>query len=79
MLKASEARKRSVGADNKSTVTALADIEAKIEKAADAGGTTVDVAYISNPHVRNALEDNGYTVTHNDDPWEDERWTTISW
>ena len=79
MMNASEARKRATSISNATNASLLAEIEHKIEKAVEAGNTSVNVAYLSNPHVRKALEDNGYTVQNQDDPRERECWTTISW
>ena len=79
MMNASEARKRATSTSNATNAALLSQIEKQIEKAVNAGDTAVNVAYLSNPHVRKALEDNGYKVTNNDDPRERECWTNISW
>ena len=79
MMNASEARKRSTSISNATNAALLAQIEKQIEKAVNAGDTAVNVAYLSNPHVRKALQGNGYTVQNQDDPRERECWTTISW
>ena len=79
MMNASEARKRATSISNATNAALLAQIEKQIEKAVNAGDTAVSVAYLSNPTVMKALEDNGYKVTNNDDPRERECWTTISW
>jgi predicted kinase len=79
MMNASEARKRATSISNATNASLLAEIEHKIEQAVEAGNTSVSIAYLSNPNVRKALQDNGYKVTNNDDPRERECWTTISW
>ena len=79
MMNASEARKRATSISNATNAALLSQIEKQIEKAVNAGDTAVSVAYLSNPNVRKALEDNGYKVTNHDDPRERECWTTISW
>lgn len=79
MMNASEARKRATSISNATNAALLSQIEKQIEKAVNAGDTSVSIAYLSNPNVRKALEDNGYKVTNNDDPRERECWTTISW
>ena len=79
MMNASEARKRATSIANATNAALLAQIEKQIETAVNAGDTSVSIAYLSNPHVRKALEDNGYTVTNNDDPRERDSWCTISW
>ena len=79
MMNASEARKRATSIANATNAALLAQIEKHIEKAVNSGDTSVNVAYLSNPHVRQALQNNGYRVTNNDDPRERECWTTISW
>lgn len=78
MMNASEARKKATSVNNTVNATLLAEIEKKIEMAVNAGDTVVNVAYLNNPHVRKALEDNGYRVTNNDDT-RGESWCTISW
>ena len=75
MMNASEARKRATSISNATNASLLAEIEQKIEKAVEAGNTSVSIAYLSNPNVRKALQDNGYTVQNQDDPC----WTTVSW
>ena len=78
MMNASEARKRATSIANATNAALLAQIEKQIEMAVNAGDTVVNVAYLNNPHVRKALEDNGYRVTNNDDT-RGESWCTISW
>lgn len=84
MMNASEARKRATSIANDTNAALLAQIEKQIETAVNAGGTTVDVAYLSNSTVMKALKDNGYKVTNYTDPrpgesWCGESWCTISW
>ena len=79
MMNASEARKKATSVNNTVNATLLAEIEKKIETAVTAGDTTVDVAYLSNPTVMKALEDNGYKVKNFTDPRGGESWCTISW
>ena len=79
MMNASEARKRATSFANATNAVLLAEIEQKIEQAVNAGDTAVNVAYLSNPHVRKALEDNGYKVKNFTDPRGGESWCTISW
>ena len=79
MMNASEARKRATSIANDTNAALLAEIEHKIEQAVNAGDTKVDVAYLSNPTVTKALEDNGYKVTNNTDPRGGDNWCTISW
>lgn len=79
MMNASEARKKATSVNNTVNATLLAEIEKKIETAVNVGGTTVDVAYLSNSTVMKALEDNGYKVENNTDPRGGDSWCTISW
>lgn len=79
MMNASEARKRATSIANATNASLLAQIEKQIETAVNAGGTTVDVAYLSNSTVMKALEDNGYKVKNNTDPRGGDSWCTISW
>jgi hypothetical protein len=79
MMPASEARKRATSISNATNASLLAEIEHKIEQAVEAGNTSVSIAYLSNPNVRKALQDNGYKVENLDDPCDRECWTTISW
>lgn len=79
MMNASEARKRATSISNATNAALLSQIEKQIEKAVNAGDTSVSIAYLSNPNVRKALQDNGYTVQNQDDPCDRECWTTISW
>lgn len=79
MMNASEARKRATSISNVTNASLLAEIEHKIEKAVEAGNTSVSIAYLSNPNVRKALQDNGYTVQNQDGPCVRECTTTISW
>ena len=79
MMNASEARKRATSIANDTNAALLAQIEKQIETAVNAGGTTVDVAYLSNSTVMKALKDNGYKVTNYTDPRPGESWCTISW
>lgn len=79
MMNASEARKRATSITNDTNAALLAQIEKQIETAVNAGGTTVDVAYLSNSTVMKALKDNGYKVENNTDPRGGDSWCTISW
>ena len=79
MMNASEARKRSTSISNATNAALLAQIEKQIEKAVNAGDTSVDFDYLSNPTVMKALEDNGYKVKNFTDPRGGESWCTISW
>lgn len=79
MMNASEARKRATSISNETHATLLAEIEKQIEKAVNRGETSVAIGYLTNPHVRKALENNGYKVTNSEDPRERQCWTTISW
>ncbi len=79
MMNASEARKRATSTSNAVNASLLAEIEKQIEKAVNDGDTSVNVAYLSNPHVRKALEDNGYKVENNTDPRGGDSWCIISW
>jgi len=79
MMNASEARKRATSISNATNASLLAEIEHKIEQAVEAGNTSVSIDYLSNPNVRKALQDNGYTVQNQDDPRDRKSWTTVSW
>lgn len=79
MITASEARKRATAVDNTTTAKLLTVIEKRIEDAVAGGKLAVNIEWLDNPNVKDALERKGYTVKNVDDPRERACWTTISW